>query len=98
MYWMVGWRLGGWAGTLFCRGTEMSINLRAMAFSSLDIVLTACFCEPLFRSAQRCRRACAPAKNTEIARQGLPHESEKTDSVMVNRAFHSHQHLDFEPE
>src|SRR6266536_1760977 len=32
MYWMVGWLPGGSAGTSFCRGTEISINLRAMAF------------------------------------------------------------------
>src|SRR5665213_424952 len=32
MYWMVGCPPGGSAGTSFCRGTEMSINLRAMAF------------------------------------------------------------------
>src|SRR6266704_760617 len=31
MYWMVGWPPGGSAGTSFCRGTEMSISLRAMA-------------------------------------------------------------------
>src|SRR5437588_9392169 len=43
MYWMVGWPPGGSAGTSFCRGTEMSINLRAMAFSSL------CFCWGLSR-------------------------------------------------
>jgi hypothetical protein len=43
-------------------------------------------------------RACATAKSAEIARQGLPHEPEKIDSIMVNKAFHSHQHLDSEPE
>src|SRR6267142_2434235 len=32
MYWMVGCPPGGSAGTSFCRGTEISINLRAMAF------------------------------------------------------------------
>src|SRR6266581_6367751 len=31
MYWMAGWPPGGSAGTSFCRGTEMSISLRAMA-------------------------------------------------------------------
>src|SRR6185369_4170044 len=32
MYWIVGCPPGGSAGTSFCRGTEISINLRAMAF------------------------------------------------------------------
>src|SRR3982751_1020236 len=32
MYWIVGCPPGGSAGTSFCSGTEMAINLRAMAF------------------------------------------------------------------
>src|SRR5512138_1226556 len=32
MYWIVGCPPGGSAGTSFCRGTEISISLRAMAF------------------------------------------------------------------